>query len=955
MKKFIFSFILILLCLLSVKVCAEGKIFEYSFLSQEEESAWSGIYFDRSLPSGKGYSAFINSPFGEVKGGSVSHVIDFSDKIHLEAGKFYTLSGLVLNPLNEGNHQTYSDARLENGANTVIVTVSGSNTDWQPFSVTFYSGQSGDFNLSVHFTDGNEDFGFFIDEIMLREDHYTLSKLGVRGTEEIMIPINTVSQTRFIPYLISSEQKEIVILSDSSVVSSCTASSGTEYDNTNFTLSVSREAVPDTVLTVDFTLKNYADLAPTSLNVTLTDNMINDSTFDGEGLNWTSSSNIEAIKTDAESYISLPTNDYGKYGYFSTLTYNESQLLIGGELYVLRAKVKSDIGTSEREIYAKNTATLNDSSLYFEIKDVSGTEWKEVFAAFIPEASGVYDINVNLCSAYDSTVFVDDISLSAESLKPEHITLHAPGNIAVPDVITAYPVSALLRDQLGNVIEGRVNISLISDNTSLQFDPSGGYLTVFPDTLQGEYILRAEFADNPEIYAELPFTVSFDYIGDGTFEKTAPNEWWTIASPFEFSFYLRNDGYSRRALVNSDGPYFILLNNSYVHLLKDTPYVFSSEFSSATDCTVTLFVEDLEAIVHPLAQFYVAAGTTLGEKLSPELFLAEENVVGRIFLYIQSDYSDSFSIYCDNLSLKKATVLASNLHATGTFHVSGTAEAHFSFYNSVTQDSDASSSIVNWYVSSEPNENFAMLENFDRNIYFDTSFLNKYVYFEVIPVCPVTGFSGYSVRSEVYRITSEELSEEPGGNSDTFPTLTQYSGENLFEDINDHWAEDCINELKHNKIINGRTETEFCPNEYMTRAEFAKLIASAFSIRSITDFSQFNDISKSDWFYNDVCALNQNGIINGISADSFAPHSNITREDAVVIVMRIYERFFEKPQTSDIFFNDNGDISDYAKPHIQFACELDIVKGNDKNCFLPKSNITRAEASALVYRLIKEG
>ena len=48
MKKFIFSFILILLCLLSVTAYADGEVFNYSFEAEKEENSWHGSFFDRS-------------------------------------------------------------------------------------------------------------------------------------------------------------------------------------------------------------------------------------------------------------------------------------------------------------------------------------------------------------------------------------------------------------------------------------------------------------------------------------------------------------------------------------------------------------------------------------------------------------------------------------------------------------------------------------------------------------------------------------------------------------------------------------------------------------------------------------------------------------------------------------------------------------------------------------------
>lgn len=953
MKKILFSFILILLCLLSVTVCAEREIFSYSFETEKEQDSWYGTFFDKSLAFGNGYSAFVTNPFGEVKNDTVTHVIDYTGKIHLDAGKIYTLSGYVMNPLKDYNGAVRTSANLGNSANTIIVTVSGADSEWDRFTTTFYSGVTGEFNLSVYFTEGNVDFGFFIDELHFEESSYILAEIGVDGPDEILIPFSSSTTVRFSPYLTATDSTQISILSSGNIVSSCSHASGVSYNPNEFTLTVTGDATPSTQLTLDFALTNYKDLSLFSHTVTLTDNIIKDSSLDGDNLLWTSSSVIKKEQSDANTYISLPTNDYGDFGYFSTLTYDASQLLVEGEMYVIRARVKSDVKNPVSTIYAKNFAYSVDNTVFFNINNIPAGEWSEVFAAFVPETSGIYNISLNLCSIYDCMVYIDDIRLATEASKPEYLTLHAPGNIAVPDVLATYPVSALLRDQMGNVIDtDDIVISLICDNSSLEFDADANTVTVFPDTLSGEYILTAQYIHNPSLTASLPITVSLDYIGDGGFEEKEPNEWWMVTSPYNFDFYIRNDGTSKRALINSLGDFFILLNNSYVSLIKNTPYVFNGNFSCATDCTVTLFLESLDSEIHPLAQFHLPKGTTLSEKLPPSLFLAEENMTGRILLYVQSDNMHSFSLYADNLSLKKAFIMASNLHIEGSASVNSAVEAQFSFYNSVAQDGDTSSCIVNWYVSSNPSSGFTMLETLGKSIYFDTTFLNKYVYFEIIPVCPMTGFSGETSRSPVFKITYEDNYSSDGGPF-YLPVLRNSDKTEYFEDTSSHWAGDTVNLLASNGIINGKSKKRFAPDDAITRAEFAKLISTAFSVKSEYDFSQFGDIKKTDWFYRHVCALNLYGIINGTSSSKFSPDQNIRREDAVVMLMRVYENMSNKNLISaDTSFSDNADISGYALGAVATAQKAGIVQGNGKGSFKPTSYITRAEAAVLLYRTI---
>ncbi len=951
MKRIILFMFLILSTLLCCSAYAENEIFTYSFTSAQDESAWYGSFFDESVQSEKGYCAYVKNPFGEEKKGLITHVIDYAGKIHLEEGKIYTLSGYVMNPLNEYNKSINTSADLLPSANTVIVTVSGASDVWTQFTTTFYAGKTGYFNLSLHFTGGNVDFGFFVDEITLYETSHTLSLIKAEGAEKILIPSTNSTRASYRPVLITTDGTKINVLSNESIVSSCSVSSGVSYNPHDFILTVDKNAVAPSKVTIYFALKNSPTLTPYSLDVTLTDNMIGDF-LNEDKLKWTSTSHITYSFDDIYEYMSLPTNDYGSFGYFSTINYDTPQLLIEGELYVVRAKVRLESAQAVSSIYAKNLAYTLDNTVYFNISDISQNEWTDVFAAFVPEVSGIYSIAVNLCSTYDSIIYVTDLRLCTESPRAEYITLHAPGNIAIPDVATSYPVSGFLRDQMGNIIGDNITICLEGETSSIFFDDAEKLLTVYPDAIEGNYTLKAYFGDNNEIQSTLPISVSHNFIGDGGFEEKSPNEWWMATSPYMCDFYIRNDGYGKRGLVSCAGDYFLLLNNSYIRLTKGLPYVFNGAFSPSTDCTITLFLEEMDDTLNPLAQFYVSANATLSEKINPELFLAEKTAVGRLFLYIQSDNGEPFSIYADDLSVQKALIVAGNLHITGSATVNGSVQANFSFYNSVAQNSDTSSCIVNWYISDSPNSDFSMLSHTGKYIYFDTTFLNKYVYFEVIPVCPLTGFSGDALKLTPFKVTFDSLSSTLGTQF-AVPSLNNLSDTSHFSDTKGHWASDSINLLTANDILSGKSDTVFAPDESITRAEFAKLVFTAFCREVNADFSMFGDIEKTDWFYKSVQSLNIYGIINGTSANTFSPYNSITREDAVVILMRVYEKFSHKGvYFDDKDFVDSQSISSYALSYVKLASQAGIISGNPIGMFCPKASLSRAEATVMIHRLI---
>ncbi len=954
MKKLLFSFILIFMCLIPLSAIASEQ-FSYSFEASEDALLWSGGFYDDSNSFQNGYSLYVNNPFGQVKNEHATHVLDYSPKINLEGGKVYTLKGLVMNPLSDYSPSIRSNATLGDGANTIIVSVSGIGDEWSEFSTTFYAGESGIYNLSLHFEGGYVDFGFFVDELTFEETFCTLSELKLLGPDEIVIPATGSIKNYYRPFILTTENKAIDILSSSNLHFSVTSASGISFNSREFSLTVTSEAPPNLQISIGCALRNYAELSPTLFSVSLTDNLIDNAHFDNEDILWTSTSSVSIHSDSANKYISVPTNDYGDYGFFATITYENPQILLQDVLYVIRARIKSDNLTEVSAIHAKNSAEIVDNTLYFSVKDISGDEWVDVFAAFVPEYSGVYDIALNLSSLVDCTFFVDDIKLSCETPAPEYLTMHAPGNIALPNVSTSYPVSALLRDQLGNILpSGDVRIELSQNDGSILFDPETNALTVNPDTMAGVYTLTATYLPQPDITASLDFTVSFDFIGDGTFEKTIPNEWWMVASPYECSLYMRNDGHSRRALINCSGNYFMLLNNSYVHLLENTPYVFNSCFAVPTDCTGTLFIETLDGKMIPLAQFFISAGTTLNEKRPPELFLAEEDAVGRLFLYIESDNGQPFSIYADNLSLKGASIVAVNPHITGNLYVNGAAEAEFTLFNNIAENSDISACAINWYISDTHNGKYEELPIGGKNIYFDTTFLNKYVYFEVIPICPITGFSGTPIRSFPFQVGY--LTEE---NQSTLPMFTpvisdKIYSESTFSDIDEYWGKEYITLLSQSGVVSGKSDNQFCPDDAVTRAEFSKMLSISFSVNTASTLSSFEDVGRGDWYYNYVNSLYVAGIVNGTAYNTFSPHRSLSREEAVVMMVRLFEKATSNiAPASELIFTDKDDISSWAILSAGKAMRLGLIQGDPDGAFVPKRNLSRGEAAALITRLAK--
>ena len=112
------------------------------------------------------------------------------------------------------------------------------------------------------------------------------------------------------------------------------------------------------------------------------------------------------------------------------------------------------------------------------------------------------------------------------------------------------------------------------------------------------------------------------------------------------------------------------------------------------------------------------------------------------------------------------------------------------------------------------------------------------------------------------------------------------TGENkTFFDITDHKHRTQIEALAKHGIINGKTTDTYCPEDTMTRAEFAALVTRALCLTTAQS-TPFTDISKEDWYFDAVNTAYHFGIIKGISETEFHPNGTVSRQEAAVMICR---------------------------------------------------------------------
>ena len=184
----------------------------------------------------------------------------------------------------------------------------------------------------------------------------------------------------------------------------------------------------------------------------------------------------------------------------------------------------------------------------------------------------------------------------------------------------------------------------------------------------------------------------------------------------------------------------------------------------------------------------------------------------------------------------------------------------------------------------------------------------------------------------------------------------EITDDNHFDDMRSHWAKDAVNTLYKKGIVSGVNNAgkwHYNPDNVMTRIEFSSLICKYLEI-NINEFDdvklQYKDKAElKDWMIPYAKAMTELGIINGIDG-KFKPNEPLTRAQAVTIIGRTLP---EEEDVLEIEANDINDIPDWAYSHFEKLITYDIIHGYEDNTLRPNKNVTRAEAAAIIYNMIK--
>ena len=160
-----------------------------------------------------------------------------------------------------------------------------------------------------------------------------------------------------------------------------------------------------------------------------------------------------------------------------------------------------------------------------------------------------------------------------------------------------------------------------------------------------------------------------------------------------------------------------------------------------------------------------------------------------------------------------------------------------------------------------------------------------------------------------------------------------------------------LNTDDHFAYVIGYTDGKVRPTGNITRAEVATIFFRLLKEEVRNDYwatsNSYSDVADTAWYNIAVSTLANMGILDGYPDGTFRPNNSINRAEFVKIAVSFFEFVDQVPGMP---FKDIS--GHWAENYIKVAAAVNLVNGYTDNTFRPSGAITRAEAMAIVNRVL---
>ncbi len=166
------------------------------------------------------------------------------------------------------------------------------------------------------------------------------------------------------------------------------------------------------------------------------------------------------------------------------------------------------------------------------------------------------------------------------------------------------------------------------------------------------------------------------------------------------------------------------------------------------------------------------------------------------------------------------------------------------------------------------------------------------------------------------------------------------------------WFYDAVRYAYENGLMDGVGDNLFAPNSDTTRAQLVTILYRLAGEPEPGGDSGFSDVAAGTWYTDAVAWAAENGIVNGVSETEFAPGKDITREQLATILFRYAEaKGYDVSARADLSaYPDADQIQSYAAESVAWAVAEGLIQGFEDNTLRPAGNASRAQIATILMR-----
>lgn len=168
------------------------------------------------------------------------------------------------------------------------------------------------------------------------------------------------------------------------------------------------------------------------------------------------------------------------------------------------------------------------------------------------------------------------------------------------------------------------------------------------------------------------------------------------------------------------------------------------------------------------------------------------------------------------------------------------------------------------------------------------------------------------------------------------------------------WFYEYVKNVSDEGIMTGVSEGVFAPMENLARAQLAIIVHRMHGSPEVEYEQKFNDVTDGQFYSDAITWASEFGVITGYENGDFGPADVINREQLATMLYRYAEKQGYK---TNIFkyedeYPDKDEISDFSLDAVRWCLGQDIISG-DGGMLNPKGEVNRAVAATMITRFLE--